>query len=145
MSNGLNALETLTDTTIDSVLGYEKAAETATNAQLAQTLRESAQERRQLVGQMNAQIVQMGGTAREDGSFSGGAHRVWTDITTAFGDKNEGAVERVEEGEDYLKKKFEAALKDDSLPAPARQIVQQGYTQVCEGERMADRLTSQFD
>ncbi len=145
MSNGLNALETLTDTTIDSVLGYEKAAEAATNAQLAQTLRESAQERRQLVGQMNAQIVQMGGTAREDGSFSGGAHRVWTDITTAFGDKNEGAVERVEEGEDYLKEKFEAALKDDSLPAPARQIVQQGYTQVCEGERMADRLTSQFD
>ena len=32
MADGLSLLETLTDTAIDSALGYEKAAEKATNA-----------------------------------------------------------------------------------------------------------------
>ncbi|RDC60202.1 hypothetical protein HME9302_01402 [Alteripontixanthobacter maritimus] len=145
MTNGLSTLETLTDTTIDSCIGYEKASQNATHAGLKQTLQQQGQERRKLVGQMNQEISRLGGTPRDDGTFSGGAHRVWTDITTAFGDKNESAVERVQEGESYLEEKFEAALKDDDLQPETRQLVQQAHQQVCQGERLADQLERQFD
>lgn len=113
MANGIATLQTLTDTAIDSVIGYEKAAESATSAGLSQTLRQCATERREVVNNLNNEIYRLGGDTREDGTFSGSVHRVWTDITTAFGDKNESTMERVEEGEDYIKAKFETALEDN--------------------------------
>ena len=144
MTQGLATLETLADTAIDSTLGYEKAAERATDANLQSTLRAAGAERRQVVSSLNNEIGRLGGTPREDGSFSGSAHRAWVDMTTMFGDKNESAVERVEEGEDYIKGKFQSALDDDDLQPESRQVVQQCYAQICEGERMSDRLDSQF-
>ena len=144
MANGINTLETLTDTTIDSCMGYQKAAEKAEDARLSEKLTECANERRELANQLNGEIARLGGTPREDGTFSGSAHRVWTDITTAFGDKDESVMERVEEGEDYIKGKFEAALEDNELEAGSRQIVQQAYSQISQGERMSDRLAAEY-
>lgn len=145
MANGINTLQTLADTAIDSVIGYQKAADAATSPALTQTLQQCATERQQVVQQLNGEIARLGGDQREDGTFSGGAHRVWTDITTAFGDKNESAIERVEEGEDYIKSKFESALEDDDLQPESRQVVQQCYSNICEGERMSDRLEACVD
>lgn len=145
MTQGLATLETLTDTTIDSALGYEKAAERATNPSLSQTLRQKGGERRELAGKLNQEISRLGGSPREDGSFSGSAHRAWTDLTTAFGDKNESAVERVEKGEDYIAGKFRAALDDDDLQGDSRQLVQQCYSQIQADEGFADSLNKQFD
>jgi uncharacterized protein (TIGR02284 family) len=145
MANGIATLQTLTDTAIDSVLGYEKAAESATSENLSQTLRQCASDRREVVASLNNEIARLGGDTREDGSFSGSVHRVWTDITTAFGDKDESAIERVEEGEDYIKGKFETALEDNELEPQSRHVVQQCYSQVSEGERMADRLKAHID
>lgn len=145
MSNGLNTLQSLTDTAIDSAIGYEKAADQATNAGLSQTLRNEASKRRQVVGALNSEIARLGGETRSDGTFSGGAHRVWTDITTAFGDKNESAAERVEEGEDYIEAKFREALDDASFQPETRQVIQQAHAQICQGERLTDRLEGQFE
>jgi uncharacterized protein (TIGR02284 family) len=145
MAQGLNTLETLADTTIDSALGYRKAADQATNANLSQTLRQKGDERFQMANKLNAEIGRLGGKPREDGSFSGSAHRAWTDLTTAFGDKNESAVERVEEGEDYIAGKFSAALDDGDFDAQSRQVVQECCNQIQADEAFADQLKRQFD
>ena len=144
MTQGLTTLETLTDTTIDSALGYEKAAERADAPQLSQTFREKGNQRRQMAAQLNQEITRLGGSPRADGSFSGDAHRAFVGLVDAFGDSNENAVKRVEEGEDYIRGKFESALNDDELTLESRQLVQQCASQIQADERFADQLEGQY-
>ena len=145
MAEGLSTLETLTDTAFDSAIGYEKAAEKATNSGLKATLIEQAARRRKTIDSLNAEIVRLGGTARTDGSTMGAAHRAFTSLADAFGESNERAAERVEEGEDYIEKKFREALDDKSLSPEIRMVVETAHREISEGERLTDRLKAQFD
>ena len=77
--------------------------------------------------------------------MTGEAHQLWMSITDAFEDGNEAAAERVEEGEDYLKNKFESALKDDDLDPQSRMVVQQCYAEISDGERFGDMIAKQYD
>ena len=145
MADGLKTLETLTDTAFDSAIGYEKAAEKATNSGLKTTLIEQAGKRRQTVAALNAEIQRLGGTARTDGSTLGAAHRAFTSLADALGDSNERAAERVEEGEDYIEKKFREALEDKSFTPETRAVIEAAHREISEGERLTDRLEAQFD
>ncbi|WP_187336372.1 PA2169 family four-helix-bundle protein [Novosphingopyxis iocasae] len=145
MADGLSLLETLTDTAIDSALGYEKAAEKATNAGLKGTLTSQASKRRNTVEALNAEIRRLGGEARTNGSTAGAAHRAFTTLADAFGDSNERAAERVEEGEDYIEKKFREALDKDDFTPETRAVVQNAHREISEGEKLTDRLEEQFD
>ena len=145
MADGLSLLETLTDTAIDSALGYEKAAEKATNSGLKSTLTEQAAKRRDTVEKLNAEIRRLGGEVRTKGSTAGAAHRAFTSLADAFGDSNERAAERVEEGEDYIEKKFREALDKDDLTPESRAVVQAAHREISEGEKLTDRLEEQFD
>ncbi|WP_137678994.1 ferritin-like domain-containing protein [Aurantiacibacter suaedae] len=138
-------LKTLTDTAFDSIEGYTNAAEKANNPQLKQALNLRRSEREKTVAALNGEIQRQGGELVTKGTLTGEAHQLWLDITNAFEDNDEAAAERVEEGEDYLRKKFEAALKDDDLDASSRSVVQQCYAEICEGERFGDMIAKQFD
>ncbi len=145
MATDLKILQTLTDTAIDSVKGYESAAERATNPQLKTTLTQQAAKRRSTVEKLNAEIRRLGGDPRTQGSTAGAAHRAWVGLADAIGDKNENAAERVEEGEDYICGKFKEAIDDGKLsPAPLA-VVRQAYSEVKEGERITDALEKKYD
>lgn len=144
MTTGLSTLQTLTDTAVDSALGYETAAEKAKDATLKQTLREQAAKRRETVRMLNDEIVRLGGERREKGSTMGAAHRAFTGLADAFEDSNEAAVERVEEGEDYIEKKFREALNHSEFTPETRAVVQRAHTEISAGERLADRLEEKF-
>ena len=137
--------KTLTDTTYDSVEGYRKAAEKADSAQLKQALENRAQKREQTLSQMNAELRRQGDELVTKGSVTGDAHQMWASITTAFENNDEAAAERVEEGEDYIKGKFESALNDDDLDPQERTVVQQCYAEICDGERFSDMIEDQYD
>lgn len=145
VTTGLSILETLTDTAVDSVMGYEAAAEKAKNPGLKQTLREQAAKRRETVRILNDEIVRLGGERREKGSTMGAAHRAFTRLADAFQDSNESAVDRVEEGEDYIEKKFREALDHVDLAPETRIVVERAHVEISAGERLADRLEKQFD
>ncbi|WP_340586300.1 PA2169 family four-helix-bundle protein [Erythrobacter alti] len=140
-----SVLKSLTDTAFDSVEGYRKAAEKADNPQLKQALQQRCQKREQTVAQMNAEIQRQGGELVTKGTMTGEAHQMWMSIADAFENSDEAAAERVEEGEDYLKGKFESALEDDSLDPQSRSVVQQCYAEICEGEQFGDQIAKQFD
>ena len=140
-----NVLKTLTDTAFDSVEGYRKAAEKADSPQLKQALQQRAQQREQTVSQMNAEIQRQGGDLITKGTMTGEAHQMWLSITDAFENGDEAAAERVEEGEDYLKGKFESALEDDDLDPQSRSVIQQCYAEICEGEQFGDMIAKQHD
>ena len=45
---------------------------------------------------------------------------MWQSVTAAFENNDEAAAERVEEGEDYIKNKFQQALESDQLEVQER-------------------------
>ena len=137
--------KSLTDTTFDSVEGYRKAQEKAKSAQLKQALQQRLEKRQQTLGVLNAQLERQGDELVTKGTATGGLHRLWVDITDLFENGDEAAAERVEEGEDYIKDKFEKALEGDDLEADERAIVQQCLAEISEGERFGDMIEKQYD
>ena len=140
-----STFKSLTDTTFDSVEGYRQAGEKATDPQLKQALQQRQQQRENTLRQMNAELERQGDELVTKGTVTGEMHQMWQSITGSFGDKNETAAERVEEGEDYIKGKFESALEGDQLEAQERSVVQQCYNEICEGEQFGDMIERRYD
>ena len=140
-----STFKSLTDTTFDSVEGYRKAADLADNPQLKQALQQRCQQREQTLLQMNGELQRQGDELVTKGTVTGEVHQMWQGIAGVFQDDDENAAKRVEEGEDYLKGKFESALKDDDLDPQERQIVQQCYDDICQGERFGDMIEQMTD
>lgn len=138
-------LKTLTDTTYDSIEGYRKAAEKADSPALKQALNERLQKREHTLSQLNAELQRNGEDLVTKGTMTGEMHQMWLGITNAFESGDKAAAERVEEGEDYLRSKFEAALDSDDIDAQERAVIQQCYAEICEAERFADCLEDQYD
>ena len=145
MATTANNLESLIKTTIDSAEGYERAAETAKSESLRQILREQSRKRRQTIAELNQELVRIGGQTQERGSAAGAAHHVWTRISDAFGGGDEAATDRVEEGEDYIEKKFREALDHQDWDPRTREVLQRAHSEIAEGERLTDRLEEQYD
>ena len=138
-------LKTLTDTAYDSVEGYRKAAERAESPALRQALTERGEKRQQTVDKLNAELERRGEELTTEGTLTGELHQAWLGIADAFENGDEAAAERVEEGEDYLKRKFESALEEDDLDVQEREVITECYNEVCEGERFGDMIAKQYD
>ncbi len=138
-------LESLTDTTYDSVEGYRKAAETAKTPQLKRILLEQASKREATLSKLNAEITRLGGNLVTKGTVTGELHQLWLKLTDMFENGDEAAVERVEEGEEYLAKKFEEALESSELDPGSVAVVREAHAEICEGKKLAERLESAYD
>ena len=137
--------KSLTDTTFDSVEGYRKAAEKADSPQLQQALNQRLQQREQTLRQMNAELERQGDELVTKGTMTGEAHQMFASISDMFESGDEAAAERVEEGEDYIKNKFQEAIESDQLEAQERAVVEQCYNEICEGEQFGDMIEKQYD
>lgn len=139
-------LNTLIGTLIDSVEGYQKAAADTTNQRFAEMFNARARERQQAVTHLQAAVARMGGNPEDDGTTAGAIHRGWINLKEAvLGRDDEAIVNSVESGEDYLKAKFEAALKNVDLPADARAAVEEAWTSVKAGHDEMSALKHAID
>lgn len=145
MNATANTLKSLAETTFDSIEGYRKAAETAKSANLKRVLLQQADKRQNTLVALNQELTRLGGDQVVSGTAAGGLHRMWVDITSMFEKGDEAAAERVEEGEDYLAKKFEEALANSDLDPAARSVIETAFNEVKEGERLTDQLAKQYD
>ena len=144
MSDDLNTLESLTDTVIDSAMGYETAADVARTSRLQAILSEQASKRRALINILNGEVVRLGGTVRTGGTTLGAAHRAWASFTDAFASGDKEATEHAEVGEDYLEEKLREALGTNIFDTRAWQILVCVYGEIAEGERLSNRLKEQY-
>ncbi|ANU08232.1 PA2169 family four-helix-bundle protein [Paraurantiacibacter namhicola] len=140
-----SAFKTLVDTTFDSVEGYRKASESASSPAMKQALSKRLTERQETLNTLNSELQRQGEELVTEGTVSGELHQAWMKVTDMFQNGDENAAERVEEGEDYLRGKFESALNDDDLQMEERQVVQQAYAEISEGERFGDMVENQMD
>ena len=140
-----DTLKSLTETTYDSVEGYRKAAEKADSPALKTALNQRREKREQTLTTLNAELTRQGTDSVTSGTAQGAAHRLWADITDMFERGDEAAAERVEEGEDHLLGQFKDALDSQDLAPGEREIVQQCYAEISEGERFGDMIEKQYD
>lgn len=145
-SGDTTTLNTLIGTLIDSVEGYRKAAADTENSRFAEMFNARAGERQQAVTTLQAAVSRMGGNPEDDGTTAGALHRGWINLKEAVvGNDDEAIVNEVERGEDYLKEKFETAMKHKDLPAEARAAVEQAWTSVKAGHDEMSRLKHAID
>jgi len=141
-SDEITTLNTLTATLIDSVKGFEDAASNIEgSSRLQQLFRERASERNKAVDELRAEVRRLGGNPEDDGSFLGKTHQRFLDLKAAITGRDEQAiVNEVERGEDYLKEKFETALKMDSLTGESRAVIERAYQSVKSGHDQVSAL-----
>lgn len=140
-SHDTTVLNTLIATTLDSVKGYREAAEHSEDAAHRQFFSEMSEERSRVAADLQQQVRVSGGDPETEGSTAGAVHRGWMDLKSAVTGRNEKAiVNEVERGEDYIKAKFEAAVQDDKLSAPARGAVEQCFGSIRKGHDRASAM-----
>lgn len=136
----VRVINSLIATTIDSVTGYRTAATDASNQQFRSIFAARADERDEVVRELQEHVRELGGTPEDDGSIMAGAHRFMMNVRDALtGHDDEAVIAEVERGEDHIKHKFEDALADTELAPQCREIVQRCFRSVKEGhDQMRD-------
>ncbi len=134
-------LKTLTSTLNDSVNGYREAAEHAEGEQFREIFRTNGSERERVAGELAGEVRRLGGTPDEDGTLLGKTHQVFLDLKAAVTGRDDKAIiNEVERGEDYIKAKFETALKADELSPESREIVERAFQSVRKGHDQISAL-----
>ncbi|HEU0283834.1 MAG TPA: PA2169 family four-helix-bundle protein [Sphingomicrobium sp.] len=137
----ISTLNSLIETTLDSITGYEDSAQNIDNERFREIFRQRANERQQVVTDLREEVRRLGGEPEESGSFLGKAHQRFEDLKAAITGRDEKAIiNEVERGEDYIKAKFEAALNSENLGAEARQVVERAYQSVRAGHDQISQL-----
>jgi uncharacterized protein (TIGR02284 family) len=129
--HAVKVLNSLIETTLDSANGYKEAAENIKDAELRTMFAKRAERRREIAGQLQAEVRSFGGEPEDDQSMMGKMHNKFVDLKTAMGaDSNKSVIDEVERGEDVIKGKYEHALKDDDLPAQSRELVSRAFATI---------------
>lgn len=142
----ISTLNTLIGTLLDSIEGYQKSAQNVQNQTYASLFNDRAQERQRVVTKLQSAVAQAGGEPEDEATTLGGMHRVFVDLKAAVtGQDDVAIVKEVERGEDYLKEKFEAAMKNMDLSPIARTAVNEAWTSVKAGHDQMSQLKHALD
>jgi uncharacterized protein (TIGR02284 family) len=115
--NDVSTLNSLIETTIDSIDGYRESAQATSNGQLKAMFENLSNDRTQAVETLRARVRDLGGTPEDDGTVLAAAHRKFVDLKAMVTGRDDKAIiNEVERGEDHIKAKFEGAMKDDEIP-----------------------------
>ena len=140
-SHDTTVLNTLTATTLDSMKGYRESAEASENTTHQQFFNQMAEERSQVAADLQAHVRSLGGDPETESSTAGAAHRGWVNLKSAITGRDEQAiVNEVERGEDYIKEKFEAAMKDDELSPETRGLLEKSFVSIRQGHDRASQM-----
>jgi uncharacterized protein (TIGR02284 family) len=140
-SHDVTVLNSLIETTIDSVDGYRHSAGHATNAQFADIFRRRAQEREEVVGLLRRRVVELGGEPEEEGGLLAKAHRQFLSLRDAVtGRDDKAVVAEVDRGESYLNGKWETALADTEVSAETQRLLRECYQSVRSGHAQWEQM-----
>lgn len=143
-SNDISVLNSLIETTLDSMKGFSDAAEDSSGPH-TQFFREMASERSTCASQLQARVTALGGNPEEHSSVTAAAHRGFMNLKeTLMGTDERAVIEEVERGEDHIKGKYETALRDEQLSPETRQVIEQAYQSVRKGHDRASAMKHQM-
>jgi uncharacterized protein (TIGR02284 family) len=143
-NHDVSKLDDLIVTTIDSVRGYEQAAEHADAGRYATFFAEMASERLSVIEALSAESRRLGGTPAEYGSAAATIHRRWEDLRRVLGGGDKALLAEIERGEDYLKEEFGRVVDDSRMSPEPLAVVRQCYQSVLKGHDTARALRDQM-
>ena len=88
----IEVLNSLIETTIDSVDGYRRSAEEAKDHRFSSHFREWAGEREAVVARLRERVRELGGTPEEDGSLLAASHRQFLGLRDALTGRDDKAI-----------------------------------------------------
>jgi uncharacterized protein (TIGR02284 family) len=92
-SHDVSVLNSLIETTIDSVDGYRHSAGEATTGTFTEMFRQRAQERQTVVERLRERVRELGGEPEDEGGLLAKAHRQFLSLRDAVtGDRDDKAV-----------------------------------------------------
>lgn len=142
----VKVLNSLIETTLDSVHGYQEAAENAAEPQLKSLFAKRASDRLELSQKLQAEVRTFGGEPETDQSILGKAHNKFVDLKAALTRHDTKAViNEVERGEDFIKGKFEHAMRDDDLAPGARTLLTEAYSAIKSDHDEISRMKHQLN
>jgi len=87
-------------------------------------------QRAQFAGELQNEVLRLGGDPEKSSSTAGALHRGWINLKSALSGEDEGAViSECERGEDSAVRNYEDALEDD-LPGDIRAVVERQFADV---------------
>jgi uncharacterized protein (TIGR02284 family) len=129
--HAVKVLNSLIETTLDSAEGYREAAEATENPSLKTMFGQRAMRRKQLTGQLQAEVRTFGGEPDDDGSILAKAHRIFLDLQkTVTGGSEKSVIDEVERGEDFIKAKYEKAAQDRELPQVVSDLIREAFATI---------------
>lgn len=138
-SHDVHVLNSLIETTLDSADGYREAAKETDNPNYRTLFEQRSFERQQVAGDLQGTVRSLGGEPEDDGSILAKAHRAFLDVKHALLRDEQAVVNSVENGEDFIKAKFERALEDSNVSATTRETIRRAYDSVKSGhDQMRD-------
>ncbi|HMC92648.1 MAG TPA: PA2169 family four-helix-bundle protein [Allosphingosinicella sp.] len=140
-SHDISVLNSLIETTIDSVDGYRHSANEATNQRFSESFRNWAQDREQVVTKLRDRVRALGGTPEHDGGILAAMHRQFLSLRDKVtGSDDQSVIAEVDRGESYLDDKWQTALNDNELSPETRETIQSCYGSVREGRMQWEQL-----
>jgi len=139
-----DTLNELIESLLDSIKGYEESAQQAEGLKYKDVFTARAAERRPIVSQFQAEVRRIGGEPTESGTTAGAAHRLFVNLRSMMSSGDEAVLIEVERGEDHLKEKFSAALRDSDLSASVMQMVSAAFGTVRKGHDQAKAMRDQL-
>ena len=144
-SHDISVTNGLIKTTLDSMKGYKEAAEDSETGNSA-FFCEMADERSAVASQLQQYVTTLGGDPQDDSSITAAAHRGFMDLKQAvMGTDEKAIVQEVERGEDFIKEKYEEALKDSELSEQTRAEIQACYSSIQQGHDRVSAMKSQMN
>jgi uncharacterized protein (TIGR02284 family) len=139
----IKTLNSLLETTLDSVDGYAEAAKDAKSQSLTSLFRDRSNERKQVASALQQRVRMLGGKPEEEGTVLASAHRMFVNLRASLtSHDNKAVVDEVERGEDHIKAKFEDAMKDEDVSPETKAVIANVYASVRSGhDQMRDIKT----
>ncbi|MDB5454478.1 MAG: hypothetical protein JWP92_63 [Caulobacter sp.] len=135
----IKLLNSLIETTLDSVDGYREAAKDADKSQFKPLFESMAEQRQIVVRDLQAEVRRLGGEPEDDGTVLAAAHRVFVKLRDSLSKGDQGVIDEVERGEDFIKAKFEKARQDTDVEPQTKAAIDKGYASVKAGH---DRVSA---
>jgi|SRR5581483_9121995 len=141
----INTLNNLIETLRDGQEGFKEAAENAQSADLKSFFNQVSLERAQMVGELQQEVRTLGGDPENSSSTAGALHRAWINIKgTLTGRDDHSILNECERGEDSAVRAYEDALKEQSLPATMRTLVERQFAQIKQVHDRTKRMRDAF-
>ena len=123
----IGILNRLVETSKDGEYGFRMAAEHLLSMETKRLFNARAEECRRAAGELQALVMELGGSAEEGGSATGAIHRGWVAVKNKLAGYTDLAIlEEAERGEDIALARYRDAL-EESLPLSVRALVQRQF------------------